>query len=48
VHAIQRFGKNARRGSFAYATSSGKNVGMRHAIILDRVCQRFRDVFLSN
>ena len=48
LRAVQRFGENARRGSFAHAARAGKNVGMRHAAGLHGVGERARDVLLPD
>ena len=37
VNAIQRFGEDARRGRLADAARTGKNVGVRDAIVADGV-----------
>ena len=48
VHAIQRLGENARRGGFSHAARAGKNVSVRHAVVVDRVGQRFGYVLLPD
>ena len=41
MHTVQSFGENARRGSFANPSRAGKNVRMRHAIVLNRIRRAF-------
>ncbi len=48
VHAIQRLGQDPGRRGFSHAARAGKNVRMRHAVVANRVLQRFRDVRLSD
>ena len=47
-HAIERFGQNARGRSLSNSARTDEEVGVREAILLDRILQRARDVRLAH
>ena len=46
--AVERLGEEPREGGLADAARSYKEIGMRHAVALDRVRQGAGDVFLPD
>src|SRR6202022_1807719 len=48
VNAVQRLRQNSCGSGFSHAARAGKNVCVRHAIVANRVLQRFRDVPLAD
>ena len=46
--AVQRFGENPRKSGFAYSARADEQVGVRHAVRLDRVAKRPDYVLLSD
>ena len=48
VHAIERLGQDARGGGFPDSARPDEEVGVREAVLLDRVLERARDVRLPD
>ena len=48
VHAVERLGQDARGRGFADAARPDEKIGVREAVLLDRVLQRLRDVLLPD
>ena len=48
VHAIERLGQDARGRGFPDAARPDEKIGVREAILLDRILERARDVLLAD
>jgi hypothetical protein len=48
VDAVERFGQDARSGGFADPPRPNEKIGVGQPILLDRVLERTRDVFLAD
>lgn len=44
---VKAFSKNARRGGFAGAAHAGEKIGVVQAVLIQRVAERARNMFLS-